>query len=155
MAKKQSSKKPSKKTAKAPKVDAAAATPKTLKTRARDPRLPAAGTVIIRTYKGKDHRVKVLEDSLEHEGTLYRSMTALARAVTGYAAISGPAWLGLTKERGPATSPDAAKETPAAPAKTRVSKRAAKLRRAGRDPQTAAPTDAAPEKGPAPEPATA
>jgi hypothetical protein len=136
MAKKQSSKKPSKKTAKAPKVDAAAVTPKPGKTRERDARLPAAGTVIVRTYKGKDHSVKVLEDSLEHEGTVYRSMTALAQAITGYAAISGPAWLGLTKD-------------------TATPKGAASTRRAGRDPRPAAPTDAVAERGTAAEPATA
>jgi len=110
--------------------------------------------VIVRTYKGKDHRVKVLENSLEYEGTTHRSMTALARAVTGYAAISGPAWLGLTKGK-TATKLDAAKETPAAPAKTRAPKRAATVRRAGRDPKPGVQTTAAPESPQAAETATA
>jgi hypothetical protein len=111
-----------------------AKTPKTLRTRERDPRLPAAGTVIVRTYKGKDHRVKVLADSFELDGTSYRSLTALARAVTGYAAISGPAWVGLTKDVAASPMKDAAKESDASPAATRVPKRAAKVRRAARDP---------------------
>jgi len=43
MAKKLSSRKPSRKTVKAPKVDAAAVTPKPAKARERDPRLPPRG----------------------------------------------------------------------------------------------------------------
>ena len=36
-----------------------------------------------------------LMDSFELDGKTYRSLTALAKFVTGYAAISGPAWAGL------------------------------------------------------------
>jgi len=88
---------------------------KTPKARERDPRLPAAGTTIVRPYRGKEHRIKVLADGFEHEGTHYRSLTALARIVTGYKAISGPAWAGIA-ERAPATPKTGkAKEKPGAP----------------------------------------
>ncbi|MHC2066130.1 DUF2924 domain-containing protein [Bremerella sp. T1] len=48
-----------------------------------DPRLPPAGTSIIRTYKGKSLEVRVLEDGLEYEGERYKSLSAVAKAITG------------------------------------------------------------------------
>ena len=59
-------------------------------TRARDPRLPASGTVLKRTYKGKEVRVTVLDAGFRFEGNEFRSLTAVALAITGYPAISGP-----------------------------------------------------------------
>ncbi len=50
---------------------------------ALDPRLPAVGTVPTRTYKGGVVRVKVQPDGLEYDGELYRSLSAVAKAVTG------------------------------------------------------------------------
>ncbi len=50
---------------------------------ARDPRLPTPGTVLTRPYRGKTIAVTVLEDGLEVEGCRYRSLTAVAKAVTG------------------------------------------------------------------------
>ncbi len=49
----------------------------------RDSRLPAPGTVITRPYKGRLVRVTVGEAGFEYEGTSYRSLSAVARAVTG------------------------------------------------------------------------
>ena len=68
-------------------------------TKDRDPRLPAAGTTLARTYKGKEYRVTVLDAGFRFDGKDWRSLTAIARAVTGYPAISGPAWFGIA-ERG-------------------------------------------------------
>jgi hypothetical protein len=48
-----------------------------------DHRLPPPGTVITRTYKGLALHVKVLPEGFEHEGTVYRSLSAVAKAVTG------------------------------------------------------------------------
>lgn len=48
-----------------------------------DPRLPPAGTSIIRKYKGKSLEVRVLEDGLEHDGVRYKSLSAVAKAITG------------------------------------------------------------------------
>lgn len=50
----------------------------------RDPRLLVAGATLVRPYKGKDIRVRVLADGFEYAGMPYRSLTAIARAVTGY-----------------------------------------------------------------------
>ena len=107
MTKKQSKTKRAGGSRKATKSAAPARAEKTPKASERDPRLPAAGTTIVRPYKGKEHRIKVLADGFEYEGTHYRSLTALARVITGYKAISGPAWAGIA-ERAPAT-PKAAK----------------------------------------------
>ncbi len=41
------------------------------------------GTVLTREYKGNTIRVRVLDDGFEHEGERYKSLTAVAKAVTG------------------------------------------------------------------------
>lgn len=46
-------------------------------------RLPIPGTLLTRTYKGRDIRVKVLADGFEFEGTRFQSLSAVAREVTG------------------------------------------------------------------------
>ena len=46
-------------------------------------RLPGPGTVLTRTYRGTRVTVKVLKDGFEHDGTVYRSLSAVAKAVTG------------------------------------------------------------------------
>ena len=48
-----------------------------------DNRLPLPGTVITRSYKGEALQVKVLSDGFEFEGERYKSLTAVAKAVTG------------------------------------------------------------------------
>jgi len=54
-------------------------------TRSRDPRLPAAGSAIIRKFKGRTIRVVVLEEDegFEFEGERYASLTAVAKKVSG------------------------------------------------------------------------
>lgn len=48
-----------------------------------DPRLPAPGSAIVRKYKGRTHRVVVLEDGgFEYEGERYRTLTAVAKRIT-------------------------------------------------------------------------
>ncbi|GAB4554523.1 MAG: DUF2924 domain-containing protein [Phycisphaerales bacterium] len=65
----------------------------------RDPRLPSPGTAIIRQYKGRTIRVIVLDDDegFEWEGERYRTLTAIARKVTG-GHINGFRFFRLTKE---------------------------------------------------------
>ena len=46
-------------------------------------RLPMPGTILTRTYKGRDIQVRVLPGGFEYEGEVYRSLTAVARQVTG------------------------------------------------------------------------
>lgn len=49
----------------------------------RDSRLPVPGTVLTRKYKGKNISIKVLDKGIEYKGKVYRSLTAVADAVTG------------------------------------------------------------------------
>mgnify|MGYP002382257386 CR=1 FL=1 len=48
-----------------------------------DPRLPRAGTILTRQYKGHTVQVRVLQDGFEYRGSLYRSLSAVAKAITG------------------------------------------------------------------------
>lgn len=49
----------------------------------RDRRLPIPGTVITKEYKGSAFQVKVLEKGFEYSGKIYKSLTAIAREITG------------------------------------------------------------------------
>ncbi len=49
----------------------------------QDSRLPMPGAVITRRYKGQDVEVRVLPRGFEYEGEIYRSLSAVARKVTG------------------------------------------------------------------------
>jgi hypothetical protein len=49
----------------------------------QDPRMPPPGTTLERQYKDAVVRVKVLADGFEFEGRRYRSLSAIAREVTG------------------------------------------------------------------------
>ncbi len=49
----------------------------------RDLRLPPSGTFIEREYKGRSLRILVLENGFEYEGRRYKTLTAVANAVTG------------------------------------------------------------------------
>ena len=48
-----------------------------------DCRLPAPGTVLTRKYKGALLHVRVLPTGFEYNGLAYRSLSAVARAITG------------------------------------------------------------------------
>jgi len=48
-----------------------------------DRRLPMPGAVLTREYRGRTIRVTVLDAGFEYDGTMYRSLTAVARAITG------------------------------------------------------------------------
>ncbi|MBL8764307.1 MAG: DEAD/DEAH box helicase family protein, partial [Phycisphaerae bacterium] len=54
-----------------------------------DPRLPPAGTAIVRDYRGRTVRVVVLADGFEFEGERYRSLSAIAKAVIWHTTGSG------------------------------------------------------------------
>ena len=86
MLKKQTTKKPAGKARKTTKPARTAAAPTA--TKDRDARLPAPGATLARTYKGKEYRVTVLDAGFRLDGKDWRSLTAIARAVTGYPAIS-------------------------------------------------------------------
>lgn len=48
-----------------------------------DNRLPLPGTVLLREYKGATLQVRVLENGFDYEGEIYRSLSAVAKAITG------------------------------------------------------------------------
>src|SRR5215213_5749762 len=58
-------------------------------------RLPIPGTVLTRKYRGKQVAVKVLPAGFEYEGQTYRSLSAVAKAVTG-SHWNGHLFFGLT-----------------------------------------------------------
>ena len=50
---------------------------------ARDPRLPPAGTVVRRVHGTTEHSVTVLDDGFGYQGEHYRSLSKIARIITG------------------------------------------------------------------------
>jgi hypothetical protein len=67
------------------------------------------GARLVREWHGRTHSVIVLDDAFEFEGRRYRSLTQIAREITG-AHWSGPRFFGLLKRRtgaesGPASAP--------------------------------------------------
>jgi hypothetical protein len=73
--------------------------PTTLSSRSRrppHPRLPPPGTILTRLYKGETLQVRVLRDGVEFDGTVYRSLSAVAKAITG-SQCSGHLFFRLTK----------------------------------------------------------
>jgi hypothetical protein len=63
----------------------------------RDPRLPAPGTTIDRVYKKKTYAVEVLDRGFKFDGREWRSLTAIAKAITKAPAISGPRFFGIVQ----------------------------------------------------------
>ncbi len=53
------------------------------KTRVRADTMPIAGTRLIREWQGVEHVVTVTADGFEWQGRPYRSLSAIARAITG------------------------------------------------------------------------
>ncbi len=64
---------------------------------AADARLPMPGALLTRQYRGQMIRVRVLPNGFDYEGTVYRSLSAVAHAVTG-AHWNGYLFFGLQKE---------------------------------------------------------
>jgi hypothetical protein len=60
---------------------------------------PKPGAVIRRAYKGRAVVVRVLPRGFEYEGEVYRSLTAIARKITG-AHWNGVSFFGLPSARG-------------------------------------------------------
>ena len=60
---------------------------------------PVAGTRLVREHQGVEHTVTVLHDGYEWQGRPYRSLSAIARAITG-TRWNGWAFFGLQNRRG-------------------------------------------------------
>jgi Protein of unknown function (DUF2924) len=54
------------------------------------------GTKLLREWRGVTHEVTVIDGGYEHQGKRYRSLSAIARAITG-TQWSGPLFFGLRK----------------------------------------------------------
>jgi hypothetical protein len=59
---------------------------------------PIAGTRLIREWKGVEHTVTVLQDGYEWQGRPYKSLSAVARAITG-TRWNGLLFFGLKNQR--------------------------------------------------------
>ncbi len=57
---------------------------------------PKSGTRFVREWQGQLHEVSVLDTGLEYNGHTYRSLSEIAREITG-TRWSGPAFFGLRK----------------------------------------------------------
>ena len=68
----------------------------TPKPKERDGRLPAVGTVITKTYHGQTIEVKVLENSFEYQGKIYKSISRVAMEIVKRP-ISRYVFFGLSK----------------------------------------------------------
>ncbi|MCF6200327.1 MAG: DUF2924 domain-containing protein [Hyphomicrobiaceae bacterium] len=60
---------------------------------------PVAGTRLIREWQGTEYCVTVLADGFEYQGRPYKSLSAIARAITG-TRWNGPLFFGLRKQGG-------------------------------------------------------
>jgi hypothetical protein len=49
----------------------------------KDKRLPIPGTVITKEYKGANYQVKMLEKGFEYNGKIYKTLSAIAKEITG------------------------------------------------------------------------
>ena len=59
---------------------------------------PIAGTRLMREYQGVEHPVTVLQDGYEWQGRPYKSLSAIARAITG-TRWNGLVFFGLKNRR--------------------------------------------------------
>ncbi len=88
--------------------------------RERDPRLPAVGATITEEWHGKEQVVKCLADGFEFRGEHYRTLSAVAKVVTGAKSINGYMHFGLVQRPAPAAekTSNAKAEASDAPAAT-------------------------------------
>jgi len=61
-------------------------------------RAPSTGVVLSREWKGVVHRVTVTENGFQHLGKSYRSLSDIARTITG-TRWSGPRFFGLERKQ--------------------------------------------------------
>jgi hypothetical protein len=69
------------------------------KLKGRSQRLPIAGTRLLREWQGVEHSVTVRGDDFEYQGRPYKSLSAIARDITGVR-WNGWVFFGLKNHRG-------------------------------------------------------
>ncbi len=67
--------------------------------RQADPRLPTPGTQLVKRYKDDTITVTVLADGFQHGERVYKSLSAIARQVTG-TQWNGFSFFGLSSRKG-------------------------------------------------------
>ena len=72
-----------------------AAQPKERERKGPPPRKLTVGTRLVRDWHGVGHTVTVQENGFEYDGRNWRSLTAIAKAISG-SHCSGPGFFGLT-----------------------------------------------------------
>ena len=65
-------------------------------TKTKDSRIPPAGSIISKTYRGQQIEVKVLENGFEYKGKVYKSISRVAMTIINRQ-ISGYVFFGLIK----------------------------------------------------------
>lgn len=105
------------------------------------------GGRLLRAWNGTTHVVDVLSDAYMWNGTRYRSLSAIARAITG-ARWSGPRFFGLLAKEGDGPN-DAGVKHPERKSKTAsvVEGESKSAARGGADPGRASPTGPLPAAG--------
>lgn len=63
----------------------------------RDPRMPRTGAEIVKVYRGLQLRVRVCDAGFEWNDRPFKSLTAIAKCVTGQPFINGKLFFGVTK----------------------------------------------------------
>ena len=63
----------------------------------RDQRLPPTGSVLKRTFAGVEHAVTVLDDGFEHQGERFKTLSQVAKRITG-TQWNGFGFFGLLKK---------------------------------------------------------
>jgi len=66
--------------------------------KARKAKAPSLGTTLVRTWHGRQLQVRVLERGYEYDGAVYKSLSAIAKAITG-AHWNGRLFWGLVSRR--------------------------------------------------------
>ena len=69
----------------------------------------APGTRLVRQWQGRTYEVVALEDGFSWQGTHYRSLSAIAREITG-TPWSGPLFFGLKHNRSAPQKPALSRE---------------------------------------------
>jgi hypothetical protein len=72
-----------------------------IRPKGRGERLPIAGTRLLRDWQGVEHAVTVRESDFEYRGRPYKSLSAIAREITGVR-WNGWVFFGLKNHRGAA-----------------------------------------------------
>jgi hypothetical protein len=61
----------------------AAVVPGKKQSKGRDRRLPIPGAILKKEYKGRVYEVKILEAGFEYEGKIYKTLSSIAKVITG------------------------------------------------------------------------